>query len=105
MEYRIPFNKPFLAGNELTYIAEAVALNNLAGDGQFTQRCARLLEERFGIGRVLLTPSCTAALELAALLCDLQPGDEVVLPSFTFVSTASAFVRAGGKPVFVDIRP
>jgi dTDP-4-amino-4,6-dideoxygalactose transaminase len=105
MQYRIPFNKPFLAGRELEYIAQAVALNNLAGDGQFTQKCCRLLEQTLGIERVLLTPSCTAALELAALLCDLKPGDEVILPSFTFVSTASAFVRASAKPVFVDVRP
>jgi dTDP-4-amino-4,6-dideoxygalactose transaminase len=104
MEYRIPFNKPFLVGRELDSIAQAVALGNLAGDGRFTQSCCRLLEQRLGINRVLLTPSCTAALEMAALLCDLEPGDEVILPSFTFVSTASAFVRAGARPVFVDIR-
>ncbi len=105
MEYRIPFNKPFLVGRELDSIAQAVALGNLAGDGRFTQACCRLLEERLGINRALLTPSCTAALEMAALLCDLESGDEVILPSFTFVSTASAFVRAGARPVFVDIRP
>jgi dTDP-4-amino-4,6-dideoxygalactose transaminase len=104
MEYRIPFNKPFFAGRELDHIAEAVRLGNLAGDGRFTKSCCRLLEERFGIPRVMLTPSCTAALEMAALLCDLKPGDEVILPSFTFVSTASAFVRVGARPVFVDIR-
>ena len=104
MEYRIPFNKPFLVGRELDYIAQSVGLGNLAGDGQFTQSCCRLLEQSLGISRVLLTPSCTAALEMAALLCELEPGDEVILPSFTFVSTASAFVRAGAKPVFVDIR-
>jgi dTDP-4-amino-4,6-dideoxygalactose transaminase len=105
MEYRIPFNKPFVVGRELDYIAQAVSLGNLAGDGRFTRSCSRLLEERLGIHRVLLTPSCTAALEMAALLCDLAPGDEVILPSFTFVSTASAFVRAGARLVFVDIRP
>jgi dTDP-4-amino-4,6-dideoxygalactose transaminase len=105
MQYRIPFNKPFLVGRELDYIAQAVALGNLAGDGKFSQSCCRLLEERLGIPRVMLTPSCTAALEMAALLCDLKPGDEVILPSFTFVSTASAFVRVGARPVFVDIRP
>ena len=104
MQYRIPFNKPFIAGRELDYIAQAVALFNLAGDGHFTQRCCRLLEQTLGIHRVLLTPSCTAALEMAALLCDLEPGDEVILPSLTFVSTASAFVRVGARPVFVDIR-
>ena len=82
-----------------------MTLNNLAGDGHFTRQCCRLLEQAFGIHRVLLTPSCTAALEMAAILCDLKPGDEVILPSFTFVSTASAFVREGARPVFVDIRP
>jgi dTDP-4-amino-4,6-dideoxygalactose transaminase len=104
MEYRIPFNKPFLVGRELDYIARAVALGNLAGDGHFSKSCCRLLEQHLSTPRVMLTPSCTAALEMAALLCDLQPGDEVILPSFTFVSTASAFVRAGARPVFVDIR-
>lgn len=104
MEPRIPFNKPFIAGKELYYIAQAVANGNISGDGHFTQKCAQLLEERFGIHKVLLTPSCTAALEMAAMLCDLQPGDEVILPSFTFVSTANAVVRLGVKPVFVDIR-
>jgi dTDP-4-amino-4,6-dideoxygalactose transaminase len=105
MEIRIPFNKPFIAGRELDYIAQAVALVNLAGDGYYTQRCCRLLEQALGIPRVLLTPSCTAALEMAAILCDLRAGDEVILPSFTFVSTAAAFVRVGAQPVFVDIRP
>lgn len=101
----IPFNKPFIAGKELFYVAQAVTFGQLGGDGPFTQRCARLLEQRFGIPKVLMTPSCTAALELAAQLCQVGPGDEVILPSFTFVSTASAFVRLGAKPVFVDIRP
>ncbi len=105
MSIRIPFNKPFIAGKELYYIAQAVTLNNLAGDGHFTRQCCHLLEQAFGIHRVLLTPSCTAALEMAAILCDLKPGDEVILPSFTFVSTASAFVREGARPVFIDIRP
>jgi dTDP-4-amino-4,6-dideoxygalactose transaminase len=100
----IPFNKPFIAGKELYYIAQAVTYGNLAGDGHFTQRCSRLLESRFEISRVLLTPSCTAALEMAAMLCNLKPGDEVIMPSFTFVSTASAVLRTGAKPVFVDIR-
>jgi len=102
---RIPFNKPFIAGKELYYIAQAVTLGNIGGDGHFTKACSRLLEERFGIHRVLLTPSCTAALEMAAMLCDLGPGDEVIMPSFTFVSTANAVVRQGARPVFVDIRP
>lgn len=104
MQYQIPFNKPFIAGKELYYIAQAVTYGNLSGDGFFTERCSRMLEERFGIHKVLMTPSCTAALEMAAMLCDLGPGDEVILPSFTFVSTANALVRFGAKPVFVDIR-
>jgi dTDP-4-amino-4,6-dideoxygalactose transaminase len=100
----IPFNRPFIVGKELCYIEQAVSYGNIAGDGHFTQQCARLLEQRFGIHKVLLTPSCTAALEMAAQLCDLGPGDEVILPSFTFVSTANAVVRLGARPVFVDIR-
>ena len=101
----IPFNKPYIAGKEFFYISQAVALGNIGGDGRFTQQCSRLLEERFGIGKVLLTPSCTAALEMAAMLADLGPGDEVIVPSYTFVSTVNAFVRMGAEPVFVDIRP
>ncbi|HKM53180.1 MAG TPA: dTDP-4-amino-4,6-dideoxygalactose transaminase, partial [Isosphaeraceae bacterium] len=102
---KIPFNKPFIAGKELYYIAQAVTLGNISGDGHYTQECSRLLEERFGIRRVLMTPSCTAALEMAAMLLNLGPGDEVIMPSFTFVSTANAVVRLGARPVFVDIRP
>jgi dTDP-4-amino-4,6-dideoxygalactose transaminase len=105
MPTSIPFNKPFIAGKELYYIAQAVTLGNMAGDGHFTQSCAALMEERFGIEKVLLTPSCTAALELAAILFGLERGDEVILPSYTFVSTANCFVRMGARPVFVDIRP
>jgi dTDP-4-amino-4,6-dideoxygalactose transaminase len=105
MSIRIPFNKPFVAGKELYYIARAVSLGNIGGDGYFTQQCCRLLEQRFGIHRVMMVPSCTAALEMAVMLCDPAPGDEVILPSFTFVSTANAVVRLGAKPVFVDIRP
>jgi dTDP-4-amino-4,6-dideoxygalactose transaminase len=101
----IPFNKPFVAGKELFYIAKAVTSGNLAGDGEFTRLCSRFLETRFEIPHVLMTPSCTAALEIAATLCDLQPGDEVIMPSFTFVSTANAVARLGARPVFVDIRP
>lgn len=101
----IPFNKPFIAGKELYYIAQAVTLGNISGDGQFTKQCCRLMQDRFGVPRVLLTPSCTAALEMAAQLCGLGPGDEVIVPSFTFVSTVTSFVRLGAKPVFVDIRP
>ena len=105
MNPSIPFNKPFIAGKELYYIAQAVTLGNIGGDGQFTRDCCKLLEERFGTPRALLVPSCTAALEMAAMLCGLGPGDEVILPSFTFVSTANAFVRLGARPVFVDVRP
>lgn len=101
----IPFNKPFIAGKELYYIAQAVTMGNIAADGYFTKVCSHFLEERFGIKKVLMVPSGTAALELAAMLCDLRPGDEVIMPSYTFVSTASAFVRVGARPVFVDIRP
>ncbi len=104
MEFHTPFNLPFIVGRELHHIAHAVTLGNLGGDGPFTLECGRLLEERTGIPKVLLTPSCTAALELAALLCKFEPGDEVIMPSFTFVSTANAVVRAGARPVFVDIR-
>ena len=103
--FRIPFNKPFVAGKELYYIAQAVTFGNLGGDGHFTQRCSELLEDRFAITKALLTPSCTAALEMAAILSDLQAGDEVIMPSYTFVSTASSVARMGAKPVFVDIRP
>jgi dTDP-4-amino-4,6-dideoxygalactose transaminase len=105
MPSHIPFNKPFIAGKELYYIAQAIASGRLAADGYFTKSCSSLLEERFGIHKVLMTSSCTAALEMAATLCGLGPGDEVILPSFTFVSTANAFVRLGAKPVFVDVRP
>jgi dTDP-4-amino-4,6-dideoxygalactose transaminase len=101
---RIPFNRPFLVGKELSYIAQALAQGQIAADGPYTKRCSRFLEERFGVHRVLLTPSGTAALEMAALLCDLGPGDEALLPSFTFVSTAAAIARTGARPVFVDLR-
>jgi dTDP-4-amino-4,6-dideoxygalactose transaminase len=103
MQGDIPFNKPFVTGKELYYIAQALVLGNIAGDGYFTQKCCQILEERFKICKVLMTPSCTAALEMAAMLCDLRPGDEVILPSFTFASTANAVVRLGAKPIFVDI--
>lgn len=102
---RIPFNKPFLAGNEFAYMAEAVAAGHISGDGSFTRKCQELLERRLDAPRVLLTTSGTAALEIAALLCGVGEGDEVILPSFTFVSTANAFVIRGAKPIFVDIRP
>ena len=101
----IPFNKPYLTGKELEYIAHAHARGQLAGDGEFTRRCSDWLEERTGCTKALLTHSCTAALEMAAILADIQPGDEIIMPSYTFVSTANAFVLRGGVPVFVDIRP
>ena len=102
---RIPFNKPFTIGTELDNIACAVAQGHLSGDGPYSKHCHRWLEERLGCARAMLTHSCTAALEMAAILCDLRPGDEVIMPSFTFVSTANAFVLRGAVPVFVDIRP
>lgn len=101
---RIPFNRPFVAGKELYYIAQAVQAGHLAGDGMFTTRCSEWMERTFRSQRVLLTHSCTGALEMAAILCDIQPGDEVILPSYTFVSTANAFCLRGARPVFVDIR-
>lgn len=101
---RIPFNKPFIVGKELYYIARAVLLAHLSGDGPYTKRCHKWLEERLGSLKALLTHSCTASLEMAAILCDIQPGDEIIMPSFTFVSTANAFVLRGAVPVFVDIR-
>lgn len=101
---KIPFNKPYMTGKELFYIAEAHFNNMLAGDGPFTKRCHLWIEEKTGCDKALLSHSCTAALEMAALLLDIQPGDEVIMPSYTFVSTANAFVLRGGVPVFVDIR-
>ncbi len=101
----IPFNLPSMVGRELEYIVEAVRAGHLAGDGAFTRRCQQWLEERCGARKVLLTHSCTAALEMAALLCDAGEGDEVIMPSFTFVSTANAFALRGARPVFVDVRP
>lgn len=103
--YRIPFNKPCLASKELQYIADAIAQGHAAGDGSFTRRCHDFLEKEFGVKRALLTTSCTHALEMCALLLNIQPGDEVILPSFTFVSTVNAFVLRGARPVFADIRP
>jgi dTDP-4-amino-4,6-dideoxygalactose transaminase len=101
----IKFNKPFLTGRELQLIQEAAAEGHLSGDGRFTRQCHAWLEARTGCAKALLTHSCTAALEMAALLLDLEPGDEVIMPSFTFVSTANAFVLRGAVPVFIDIRP
>lgn len=100
----IPFNKPYMTGKELHYIEEAHANGHLSGDGMFTKKCHSWLEGKTGSYKALLTHSCTAALEMAAILADIQPGDEVIMPSYTFVSTANAFVLRGGVPVFVDIR-
>ncbi len=102
----IPFNRPPYTGKELDYMAQAVLVNHkLCGDGPFTKRCHALLEQQTGSPRVLLTTSGSDALEMAALLCDLKPGDEVIMPSYTFCSTANAFVLTGAVPVFVDVRP
>lgn len=98
----ITFNKPFLTGNETAYICEAVRMMQLSGNGIFTKRCQRFFEQKYGFRKCLLTTSCTDALEMAAMLCSLQPGDEVIVPSYTFVSTALAFVREGAKVVFAD---
>lgn len=102
---RIPFNRPFIVGKELYYIAQAVQGGHLAGDGAFTKKCNAWMEREFGAKKVLLTHSCTAALDMSAMLCDLDPGDEVIMPSFTFVSTANAFALRGAHVRFVDIRP
>lgn len=104
MSNNVPFNRPYMTGRELGYIAQAHAKMHLAGDGSFTKQCNRWIEQRTGTGRAMLTHSCTAALEMAALLAEVGPGDEVIMPSYTFVSTANAFVLRGAVPVFVDIR-
>lgn len=101
----IPFNKPYMTGRELSHIAQAHGDGHLAGDGRFTKLCSRWIEEQTGTRLALMTHSCTAALEMSALLSELEPGDEVIMPSYTFVSTANAFVMRGAVPVFVDIRP
>ena len=102
---KIPFNKPYMTGKELFFISEAHCNGMLAGDGPYTKKCHDWLEIRTGAVKALLTHSCTAALEMSAILLDIQPGDEVIMPSYTFVSTANAFALRGGVPVFVDIRP
>jgi dTDP-4-amino-4,6-dideoxygalactose transaminase len=104
LETMEPFNRPFMTGREFVYIAEAYANGVLAGDGEFTKKCHAHLERAIGCTKALLTHSCTAALEMGALLADLAPGDEVIMPSYTFTSTANAFVLRGAVPVFVDIR-
>jgi dTDP-4-amino-4,6-dideoxygalactose transaminase len=105
MPITIPFNRPSLIGKEMEYVAQAVANGHISGDGVFTKRCHQLLEETLAVKKALLATSCTHALEMAALLLDLKPGDEIIIPSFTFVSTINAFVLRGARPVFADIRP
>ncbi len=102
---RIPFNRLTVVGEELTYLQQAIESGHVSGDGTFTKRCHTLLEETLGVPKALLTTSCTHALEMSALLLNIHPGDEVIVPDFTFVSTINAFVLRGAKPVFVDIRP
>jgi len=101
----IPFNRPSLVGSELNYIQQAFAAEHISGDGIFTHKCSTILEQELGVSKVLLTTSCTHAMEMFALLLNIRPSDEVILPSFTFVSTVNAFVLRGAKPVFLDIRP
>jgi len=101
----IPFNRPVLAGKEVEYIQHAIDNLHISGDGKFTKRCSAVLEQELGVPKVLLTTSCTHALEMSAMLLDIRPGDEVIVPSFTFVSTINAFVLRGARPVFIDIRP
>jgi dTDP-4-amino-4,6-dideoxygalactose transaminase len=101
----VPFNRPLITNRELQCVSEAIANGQLSGDGEFTKRCQAWLQQQIGCHAALMTHSCTAALEMAALLADIQPGDEVIMPSYTFVSTANAFVLRGAVPVFVDIRP
>jgi dTDP-4-amino-4,6-dideoxygalactose transaminase len=105
LQLDIPFNNPLVTGRELDYIRQALTSKRIAGDGSFTKQCQAWLTQQIGAQTALMTHSCTAALEMAALLADLQPGDEVIMPSYTFVSTANAFVLRGAVPVFVDIRP
>lgn len=104
MNQKIPFNKPYVTGNEFDYIQQAINQGVLSGNGEFTKKCQNWLESNIGCQKALLTHSCTAALEMSAILANIQPGDEVIMPSYTFVSTANAFVLRGGIPVFVDIR-
>ena len=105
MAYRIPFNRPSIVGSELAYIGEALERGHISGDGPFSRRCETLLEQALGAPRALMTTSCTHALELAAALLDVGPGDQVIVPAFTFVTTAGAFAMRGAQIVFCDIRP
>ncbi|MEG1999667.1 MAG: aminotransferase class I/II-fold pyridoxal phosphate-dependent enzyme, partial [Bacteroidales bacterium] len=98
----IPFNKPYLTGNEISYMTQAVKSGKISGNGGFTKKCQSFFENRYKFKKTLLTTSCTDALEMAAILCDIKPGDEVIVPSYTFVSSALAFVRQGAKIVFAD---
>ena len=104
-ETRIPFNKPYLTGQELSYVKQVLASNHLSGNGPFTKRCQAFFEERYGFGKTFLTSSCTDALEMCAILADIQPGDEVIMPSYTFVSTANAFALRGARIRFADSLP
>jgi dTDP-4-amino-4,6-dideoxygalactose transaminase len=104
-EIRIDFNRPVIVGRELEYMKQAVENGHISGDGPFTKKCHAFLEKELGIQKALLTTSCTHALEMSAILLEIQPGDEVIIPDFTFVSTVNAFVLRGAKPVFLDIRP
>ncbi len=101
----ISFNVPPCVGTEIDYVADAISKHKICGDGEYTKKCNTWLEEKTGTSKALLTTSCTHATEMAALLAEIQPGDEVIMPSYTFVSTADAFVLRGAKAVFVDIRP
>jgi dTDP-4-amino-4,6-dideoxygalactose transaminase len=105
MNIRIPFNRAYLTGSEIGYVSDVLRNSSTAGDGVYSRKCESFIEELFSVKKALLTTSCTSALEMAVILCDLQPGDEVILPSFTFVSSANALVRQGARPRFVDIRP
>ena len=104
-ELKVDFNRPVVLGNELEYMKQAIENGHISGDGPFTKKCHAFLEGELGVQKALLTTSCTHALEMSAILLDIQPGDEVILPDFTFVSTVNAFVLRGAKPVFLDIRP
>src|ERR1044071_6195466 len=103
-EINVDFNRPVVVGNEFEYMKQAVENGHISGDGPFTKKCHALLEKQLGVSKVLLTTSCTHALEMSAILLDIQPGDEVIFPDFTFVSTVNAFVLRGAKPVFLDVR-
>src|SRR5919107_2842271 len=104
-EIKVDFNRPVVMGKEFEYMQQAVENGHISGDGPFTKKCHTFFEEQFGVAKALLTTSCTHALEMSALLLDIQPGDEVIIPDFTFVSTVNAFVLRGAKPVFLDVRP